>query len=45
MLSLPWYESGEKELTVLPQDTNVIVTKSMFIELWALSRRLVVGGW
>jgi hypothetical protein len=49
MLSLPRYESGGKELTVLPQDTKVIVTKSVFLELQglikkAISWRLALAG-
>jgi hypothetical protein len=49
MLSLPRYESGDKELTMLPQDTKIIFTNSVFIELQGLikkasSWRLALAG-
>jgi hypothetical protein len=49
MLSLPWYESGDKEVTMLPQDTKIIFTNSVFIELQGLikkasSWRLALAG-
>jgi hypothetical protein len=43
MLSLPRYKSGDKELMVLPQYTNLTVTKSMFIELHGLINK--VSSW
>jgi hypothetical protein len=46
---LPRYESGDKELMMLPQDTKVIITRSVFIELQGLikkasSWRLALAG-
>ncbi|CAM0870899.1 unnamed protein product [Alopecurus aequalis] len=51
MLSLPRYEGGEEELTVLPRHTKVIVTgnnrtKSVLVGLQGVVKKAVgLGGW
>ncbi|KAF7005602.1 hypothetical protein CFC21_020715 [Triticum aestivum] len=51
MLSLPRYESGDEELTVLPRHTKVVVTgnnrtKSVLVGLQGVVKKAVgLGGW
>uniref|UniRef100_A0A8R7URS0 Uncharacterized protein n=1 Tax=Triticum urartu TaxID=4572 RepID=A0A8R7URS0_TRIUA len=51
MLSLPRYESGDEELTVLPRHTKVVVpgnnrTKSVLVLLQGVVKKAVsLGGW
>jgi hypothetical protein len=51
ILSLPRYEGGDEELTVLPRHTKVIVTgnnrtKSVLVGLQGVVKKAVgLGGW
>jgi hypothetical protein len=51
MVSLPRYESGDEELTVIPRHTKVIVTgnnrtKSVLVGLEGVVKKAVgLGGW